>query len=355
MTFLRNIWYVACWDHEIAEGALLGRRLLDEAVVLYRDAAGKPVALRDLCPHRLAPLSFGRIVDGSLRCGYHGLGFDAQGQCVHNPFGPPSRTMKVQSYPVVERHSAIWIWMGDSQAADPALIPDFGFNDPDAFFVGKGYIGVKAGYELEIENILDLSHIEFLHPDTLGSDQVSQGEYACQVEGDVVWSNRTVHGEIMNERLSARMGVEPGQPADRWIHVRWTMPANMAIFAGAVPSGRPQKEGRETPTAHLFTPESAGSTHYFYSISFPRAMGEYGAQLAREQVEFLSVPFATEDLPMLQAQQANLGSGGLRDARIGWLPGDAAGARARKILYERIDAERRLASPIEAAAEAPAA
>jgi phenylpropionate dioxygenase-like ring-hydroxylating dioxygenase large terminal subunit len=339
MGFIRNAWYVAAWDKEVAAEAMLSRKILGESILLLRDAQGTAKAVSGICPHRYASLSMGKLVDGVIHCGYHGLGFDGSGTCVHNPFGAPSKTMRLTSYPLVERHSALWIWMGDQALADPALIPDFAFNAPEENWVGQGYLMAKAGYELEVENILDLSHIQFLHATTLGSDEVANGAYEWKQEGDQIWSNRDVFGEIMAPELAMAMGAPVGEPVDRWIYVRWDAPANLAIFAGAVPNGRPKSEGRETPTAHLFTPETESTTHYFYSIAFPRVMGEAGQALAEEQVKFLSVPFETEDLPMLEAQQRNLGDLSLREAKLGWLPGDAAGARARQILYARQDAE----------------
>jgi len=140
MTFLRNCWYIAAWDHEVTADAPLSRRLLDELVVLFRDANNAPVAISGVCPHRLAPLGAGRLEHGVVHCAYHGLGFDRTGACVHNPFGTPSRTMKVQTWPVVEQFSAIWIWMGDADKADPSSIGDFAFNDPAETYVGKGYL-----------------------------------------------------------------------------------------------------------------------------------------------------------------------------------------------------------------------
>ena len=61
MNFLRNSWYMAGWASELAAGQLLVRRLLDEPVVMFRDAAGVPKALYDRCPHRFVPLSAGRV------------------------------------------------------------------------------------------------------------------------------------------------------------------------------------------------------------------------------------------------------------------------------------------------------
>ena len=344
MAYLRNAWYPAAWARELAPGARLRRVLLDTPVLLWRDGAGRVHALADRCPHRFAPLSAGHLQGDVIQCRYHGLRFDTSGACVHNPGGPVPTAARVASYPLIERHSLLWIWMGDASRADAAQIPDIPFQDPDANWVGADYLRVQSNYLLEIDNIMDLSHTEFLHASTLGSAGVAAGDYRATQEGDVVWSRRLTHAEVMTDGLCDAMGVPRGAPVDRWINVRWQAPANMLLYAGAVPTGRPQADGRETPTAHLFTPETAASTHYFFSICFPRAMGPMGEQMANEQIRYLRAPFETEDLPMLEMQQQNIGDADLMSLRPVLLAGDAGGVRARRVLAGLIAAEQPQAS-----------
>ena len=171
--FLRNTWYMAMWGEQLAEGDLAARTMLKEPVVVYRAADGTPVAMADSCPHRFAPMHMGKVVDGDrLRCPYHGLEFDRNGACVRNPNGPgkaPPASLRV--YPAVERHSIVWVWMGEPEKADVALIPDFSILDPDsdnpAF--GRDWIRMKANYRLIIDNLLDLCHVSFLHEGILGN------------------------------------------------------------------------------------------------------------------------------------------------------------------------------------------
>jgi vanillate O-demethylase monooxygenase subunit len=339
MQFLRNAWYVAAWASELGRGAMVHRRLLDEPVLLFRDSCGRPSALLDRCPHRLAPLHLGKLVGDTVQCGYHGLQFDGSGACVHNPHGAVPRAARVRSFPLAERHGMLWIWMGDPALADPARIADFSFQDPEHAFVGEGYLHVRSSYVLEIDNIMDLSHTEFLHADTLGSSGISRGEYRAERDGDTVWSRRLTRAEVMTDELSRAMGVEPGTAVDRWLHVRWTAPANMALFAGAVASGRPSGEGRETPTAHCFTPETASTSHYWFSICFPRAMGEVGERMAREQIAYLRAPFESEDLPMLEAQQNSIGDVDLLSLKPVLLAGDAGAVYARRVLSRLLGLE----------------
>jgi vanillate O-demethylase monooxygenase subunit len=135
------------------------------------------------------------------------------------------------------------------------------------------------------------------------------------------------------------MGIVPGTPADRWLYVRWNAPANMALFAGAVPSGQPFDQGRETPTAHCFTPETESTTHYWFSICFPRSMGEAGARAAADNIAYIRAPFEAEDLPMLEAQQNAVGNVDLLSLKPVLLAGDAGAVHARRTLERLISEE----------------
>ena len=341
MTFLRNAWYVAAWADELGAGVLLNRTLLEESVLLFRDSQGMAHAMQDRCPHRYAPLHFGKHLGDGIRCGYHGLEFNTQGRCVHNPHaqGAIPAATKVRVYPLVERHSFLWIWMGEPAGADAAGVPDFSFQDAEQFYVGKRYLLARAGYLLEVDNILDLSHIQFLHPTTLGSGDVSKGHYDSHVDGETVWSKRSTHAEIMPEFLYRARNIAPGTPCDRWIDVRWNAPANMALFAGAVPSGIARSPEAGVSQAHVFTPETNKSTHYWFGISFPRAMGILGETMALEQIAALQVPFETEDLPMLEAQQRNIDLMDPADYKPLLFKIDTAAAQARRILERKIALE----------------
>src|SRR5690625_2737891 len=131
MEFLRNCWYVAMWSKDLEEGQLVPRTVLNEGLVFFRDDESRVQAIEDRCPHRSAPLHMGQLIPGGrVRCAYHGLEFNGEGQCVYNPHGSERipRDAKVRSYPVCEKHSLIWIWMGWEEP-DQSLIPDFGLLD----------------------------------------------------------------------------------------------------------------------------------------------------------------------------------------------------------------------------------
>ena len=133
MPFLRNAWYVAAWGNEVKAGGLFSRKLLGESVLLYRKEDGAAVAIGNRCPHRFAPLHLGKLKGDIVECAYHGLQFDGTGACVANPHGggKPLAAARVKNYPLVERYSALWIWMGDADKADATTIPVFEFMVPE--------------------------------------------------------------------------------------------------------------------------------------------------------------------------------------------------------------------------------
>jgi phenylpropionate dioxygenase-like ring-hydroxylating dioxygenase large terminal subunit len=342
MTYLMNAWYVAGWANELVANKLLSRRFLEQAIVLFRDSHGIPHALADRCPHRFAPLSMGKLCDGgaAIQCPYHGLRFGPDGACVLNPHGGGAipKAATVRSYPLVERESALWIWMGEQARADESLIPHFDFMDTGAWAVGTDRMMIEANYELEIDNILDLSHIEFMHP-LFASEAVRRGKTECSQDGDTVWSRRFITGDDLPEFLKQAFQIPAGQLADRWLDVRWNAPAQMALWSGAVLSGRPRDEGINVPSAHMFTPESGSRTHYFFSVSFPLSMGAVAYSIAMDTIKSLRGPFENEDKPIIEGVAANMSNPDLLALDPVLLSGDAAAVRARRLLKKRIGEE----------------
>ena len=172
--FIRNCWYVAAWDIEVPQDGLFQRTLLNEPVLLYRDTRGQVVALENRCCHRSAPLHMGRKEGDCVRCMYHGLKFDPSGACVEIPGQaqiPPKTCVK--RYPVVERNRLVWIWMGDPANANPDDIVDYFWHDSADWRMKPGYIHYQANYKLIIDNLLDFTHLAWVHPTTLGTDSAA--------------------------------------------------------------------------------------------------------------------------------------------------------------------------------------
>ena len=162
MAYVRNTWYVAAWAEDVVPGALLARTILEEPIVLFRGGDGRAAALQDRCPHRFVPLSLGTVCGNArVRCAYHGLEFDGSGKCVVNPHasGRIPKNSTVRSYPVVEKHTLIWIWMGEAEP-DESLLPDFHQNDHPQWAAARGYIPLAANYLLYVDNLLDLRNLD---------------------------------------------------------------------------------------------------------------------------------------------------------------------------------------------------
>jgi phenylpropionate dioxygenase-like ring-hydroxylating dioxygenase large terminal subunit len=142
--FPLNAWYAAAWDVDLKQ-TLFPRTICGKHVVMYRQSNGRVAALEDACWHRLVPLSKGRLDGDAVVCGYHGLKYNAQGRCTYMPSQETiNPSACVRSYPVVERHRFIWLWMGDPALADPALVPDMHWNDNPAWAGDGKTIHVNA-------------------------------------------------------------------------------------------------------------------------------------------------------------------------------------------------------------------
>ena len=168
---LRNAWYIAAWADELGAEPL-ARRICNDPVVLFRDGAGKAAALADRCCHRAAPLHLGSVVEAGIQCGYHGLVFDGAGRCVAIPgqrLIPDDA--RVRAYPLVEKNQLVWMWMGDPALADPAEIVDFPYHDDPAHWPNKHDVyPIKGNYMLMVDNLMDLTHLGYLHAKTVGGN-----------------------------------------------------------------------------------------------------------------------------------------------------------------------------------------
>ena len=338
MKWLLNSWYVAAWADELAPGARLARRFLDEPVLLWREAGGAIHALADRCAHRYAPLSRGKIDGEVVTCGYHGLAFNGvTGQCVGNPHGPVLSAVSVRAYPVTERHKLLWIWMGNPALADTGAIPDLSFADTcPVHAFSKGYMHAKAEHHLLEDNILDLTHGDYLHADTLGGGSFTRTRAHVEERGNNVFVQWVAKNETPFPIFKPQLP-SPDTRVDMTTDVLWHPSGVMLLNSCIAPAGQPPESAITSANAHIMTPESTVSTHYFYcnSRSFRMDDADYNAELASN----LGVAFQTEDKPMIEDQQTRIGDLDLMDARPALLPIDLAAVRARPIYRRLVEAE----------------
>ena len=337
--YLRECWYAAAWDHEVT-GAPFARTLLDEPVVLYRAADGAPVALEDRCRHRALPLSMGRVLGDDIQCGYHGLRFGRDGACVAVPGQsaiPPGAA--VRAYPAVERHGWIWIWMGDAARADPALIPDWWRMDhPDwAPVKGGDPFHVRANYLLVNDNLLDLSHVAYIHAASIGTGNVADFPIATERGEDFVRMTRVVR-DSPPPPLYRDLGRLAGN-VDRWQVAVSTLPSCNTVHAGCAPPGAgcaeaPLDRRMEFFNLNALTPETATTTHYFYAHTRSFGLGDRAVDEIFRR-DFRAV--FSEDIGILGAQQASIDR--CRGGRTIDINVDGPGMLFRRMLEARIAAE----------------
>jgi phenylpropionate dioxygenase-like ring-hydroxylating dioxygenase large terminal subunit len=336
--FLRNGWYSAIWSHELREKPV-GKTFLNEKVVLFRNDRGQVGALEDCCCHRAAPLSRGEISGATLACGYHGLKFDLNGQCVEVPGQPEVPAgAKVRSYPVHEKNNVVWIWMGDAAKADPAKIPDMPWLSDPKWATTPGNIHVKTNYQFIIDNLLDLTHVTYVHKNTLAGDP-REATTPTKTErlNDGVRVGRWML-DFVPPPLFAKAGNFTSN-VDRWQHVTWHPPGIVYLDVGCAKAGTGAPQGDRSQgisiwSSHLITPETEHSSHYMFC--FARDFRIDDPEMSKMLYEGSKATFL-EDADILEAVQSNR-TGGSLDGLI-HITADAAQLQARRMLNSMIGAE----------------
>ncbi|MSQ70591.1 MAG: aromatic ring-hydroxylating dioxygenase subunit alpha [Betaproteobacteria bacterium] len=294
---LRNFWYVAAATREVNRSPL-ARTICETPIVMYRTGSGDPVALRDLCSHRRAPLSKGRVVGDIIECPYHGLQFDRSGACVHIPSQDriPAKA-HISAFPVVERWGVVWIWMGRAELADAAAIPHKPWRaDPAWNSENVHYFHVKANHLLMTDNLLDLLHVSFIHLNTIGFDAgaVKQDPLVTETSETVVRNTRVV--KDIDPAPALRSWGDFSGKVDRISISDWTPPCYTAIQF----INRNATSAIEFRLDHLITPETARSHHYWLLVS--RNFRIDDAELTR-RIFADNNRVAAEDMDIVEAQQ----------------------------------------------------
>ena len=267
--FLRNAWYAAAWDREVGR-TLLPVRILGERLVLYRTERGEPVALEDACAHRKLPLSMGRLLGDQVECGYHGLVYDSEGRCTHIPGTeriPPAA--RVRCYPVVSRYGLVWIWLGDREKArhDAILSVDhweqagWGRNE-------GGTMTVDCNYLYITDNLLDPSHVAWVHRTSFGNEGYEDVPVHSTVSEEAVIAARWIYNVEVAPFYAQFVRFSGG--CDRLQHYEVRFPSHAIIRAVFVPAGtggpdRPfHGDALLMDSYNLMTPIDENHTRYFW-------------------------------------------------------------------------------------------
>jgi phenylpropionate dioxygenase-like ring-hydroxylating dioxygenase large terminal subunit len=333
--FLVNAWYVGAWSNEVTT-ELFQRTIIGESVLMYRKKSGEAVALGNRCPHRFAPLHKGKLDGDVVECPYHGLKFDASGQCVHNPHGDGKIPKKaaVKTYPLVERHDMLWLWMGDPALADAATIPDFSCQTDPNFPTVGGVVEMEANYTLLIDNLMDLTHAQYLHFGLLNSPDWNYEKPETIQDGTTVWSNNWLPNGTAPPAWGMMMG-NYKKPVDHWQYIRWDAPAHMLLDVGITPTGQSRHEGVWVYGTDILTPKDNDTTYYFWAVSRNHGLDDPEVGKAWEQA--IELAFAGQDKPMVEDVHAMMGGESFEDLDPVLLATDAGPIRCRRLLAKLID------------------
>ena len=171
--WLTDSWYLGALSADLKPGAQFRRIILGQPVVLGRTGAGEVFALRDVCPHRLVPLSAGQQVDTdgepTLQCPYHGWRFGTDGGCRLMPSLTEADTLdvsrvKVRAYPVYEAHGMVFVYVADNPRGEAVPMvppPDFGaLPDKPKFVIHDIF---NAHMDDAVVGLMDPAHVPFVH------------------------------------------------------------------------------------------------------------------------------------------------------------------------------------------------
>ena len=229
MEFIQNSWYVAGWSKEFSR-ELTKMTILGENIVFYRTEAGAVAALEDRCPHKLLPLSEGRLIGDDVQCGYHGVTFGCDGNCVRVPGqSVVPKSAYVRSFPIFERHNIVWVWMGDEDKADEALVFDLPeLSSPDYAPHQGNPLHYESNYLNVADNLCDPAHVSFVHPTTLGNPEMEDLPIESEINDDGVvitsrWTRDAPPVGIFQALANFKGNV------DRWQYYIMTVP-NVAVI-----------------------------------------------------------------------------------------------------------------------------
>ena len=312
--FVRDCWYVVGWSSDFSEGVIESRRIIDEPVVFYRKQDGRLAAFADRCIHRHAPLSLGRLEGDDIRCMYHGLRFDSDGLCVEIP-GQASipKGACLRTYPVAEKGSWVWVWMGDPAAADVALIPPVrGFDDPE-WALRSGMLDYDAPYELINDNLLDLSHLAFVHAQSFGA---TKG-----------WSDRQPVTITMERGIRVERWIEGAPPipplpslsmhksVDVRSYYEFHVPGIFIMRTSFHPTGTAQASDYGEPvkeelfshySCQTITPMTRNTSRTMFTWGPGKKFGD--ENIAQQMIDMAHIGFR-EDKVIIEAQYSNIAKG----------------------------------------------
>jgi len=328
-------WYVAAFSWELQEKPL-ARTLLNLPLVLFR-TNGAATALEDRCAHRHLPLSCGTLELDGIRCGYHGLLFGPDGMCrdipgqTHIP-----QQARVRMFTVKERNHIIWIWMGRTTESMPdGPAPEHPWHDDPAYqFKGDVY-HYKAPYQLIHDNLLDLSHLGYVHRQTIGGNAAIHVRPEMTVSDGPDWVKVVRHMRDSPPPPTYAAAWPFKANIDRWQEIEFLV-THFWIWTGGMDAGSgdlndPHRAGFHLRGFHGITPETDTTSFYFWTISSNRNPADPAGDATRAEKTHADTAFTfDEDRAVIEAQWANMQR--FPETPMTGIHVDAAPNRARRII-----------------------
>lgn len=332
---VHNGWYVAAFCQDVKH-EILSRWVLNQPLVLFRKSDGEVTCLSGLCPHRFYPLADSRLEGDEIVCGYHGIAFDGNGACTRIP-GQDNipASCKLTRYPVVEHGMWVWVWPGDPDKADTSLLPDLEAigHDGDGITASPLYFyEIDCRYLLLTDNLTDLSHLAYLHGDSIGSAGNAEVPEDLDEAPGVLYSSRTIRDFPAPQVVKEFHDYEG--PIDQVSAMNYYYPG---LHAGSVEMTYPQdheKAGQAMRAMYVFhaiTPATKHTSYYHFSL----------ASRDKQQIENMRgylKKVVQEDIEASEAIE-KLIQAGVTPPREVMKYSDHNSVRARRMLMKLIDAE----------------
>jgi phenylpropionate dioxygenase-like ring-hydroxylating dioxygenase large terminal subunit len=303
-------WWIGAYSSEVNR-ILLSRTILGQPLILFRTEAGQAAALAGLCPHRLYPLGKGILRGDTVQCGYHGFTYDRTGLCVHVPSQDAVPAgFRARSFPVVERGGLIWVWTGQESNADPTRLPDLerlGLGRTDWAVEQHPRVTIKARYQLLIDNLLDLSHISYIH-----ATSIPGGAALAKISSDIVETGESLCVRRVGKKLPSNpffqmLFPDYAGPVDQHFDTEYLGP-NLIRSGGAVHASA--GDGSAKPTLlgttnflHGITPATPNSVHYF--VMTARDIRVHDAGIGGVNLQMGTV-IQSQDVEALEAIEINI-------------------------------------------------
>ena len=331
---IKNSWYVLDWSKDVGP-ELRNRMVINQDLVYFRTKEGTVSVLQNRCAHRCFPLHRSTLHENdTIQCGYHGLTYNTEGECVQIPSAldlNPS-FISIHKYPVVEKSPMVWVWPGDPEKADPKLIPDYDWINEDQWGYGNGFYEVKGNYLAIHENLMDITHFQYLHGAALGTPKHAESKIEVTVKENTVDNYRVNEGEPVPDLHREATGLKDA-PITRHAHSTFISPGfhnAVALFEDkqGTNNGRIEYSPR---ILHFITPETQYTSFYWWmfarDFSAPdKKLDQWYSDVTRkvfeedkDAIEWIEFQWANDDRP---------------DFMENHVPSDKGAVKMRQIVHE---------------------